>query len=155
MAVIIVAVACFIFFLFCLQCLPALVQLVRHDDLDVKVDACWALSFLADGPQNQIQAVIESQIIPYLVPKLQNAEPKIVMPALRTLGNIVTGSDAQTQVTLFVHCTVLCKVCTTTRHMTHACGLNVTQYLHVIVIATHVNISLFKGLCHMLMLSIL
>ena len=84
--------------LFCLQCLPALVQLVRHDDLDVKVDACWALSFLADGPQNQIQAVIDSQIIPYLVPKLQNTEPKIVMPALRTLGNIVTGSDAQTQV---------------------------------------------------------
>ncbi|XP_065888002.1 importin subunit alpha-4-like [Dysidea avara] len=82
------------------QCLPALVQLVRHDDLDVKVDACWALSFLADGPQNQIQAVIDSQIIPYLVPKLQNTEPKIVMPALRTLGNIVTGSDAQTQVVL-------------------------------------------------------
>jgi len=88
--------------LFCLQCLPALVQLVRHDDLDVKVDACWALSFLADGPQNQIQAVIDSQIIPYLVPKLENTEPKIVMPALRTLGNIVTGSDAQTQVMLAV-----------------------------------------------------
>lgn len=66
------------------------------------MDACWALSFLADGPQNQIQAVIESQIIPYLVPQLQNAEPKIVMPALRTLGNIVTGSDAQTQVQLLV-----------------------------------------------------
>lgn len=73
-------------------------QLAQHDDLEVKVDACWALSFLADGPQNQIQAVIESGIIPYLVPQLQNTEPKIVMPALRTLGNIVTGSDAQTQV---------------------------------------------------------
>lgn len=75
-----------------------MVQLAQHDDLEVKVDACWALSFLADGPQNQIQAVIDSAIIPYLVPQLQNPEPKIVMPALRTLGNIVTGSDAQTQV---------------------------------------------------------
>ena len=75
-----------------------MVQLAQHDDLEVKVDACWALSFLADGPQNQIQAVIDSGIIPYLVPQLQNTEPKIVMPALRTLGNIVTGSDAQTQV---------------------------------------------------------
>lgn len=82
------------------QCLPALVQLAQHDDLEVKVDACWALSFLADGPQNQIQAVIDSGIIPYLVPQLQNPEPKIVMPALRTLGNIVTGSDTQTQAVL-------------------------------------------------------
>ena len=78
-----------------------MVQLAQHDDLEVKVDACWALSFLADGPQNQIQAVIDSGIIPYLVPQLQNLEPKIVMPALRTLGNIVTGSDTQTQV---IHC---------------------------------------------------
>ena len=77
-------------------------QLAQHDDLEVKVDACWALSFLADGPQNQIQAVIDSGIIPYLVPQLQNTEPKIVMPALRTLGNIVTGSDAQTQVMCYV-----------------------------------------------------
>ena len=66
------------------------------------MDACWALSFLADGPQNQIQAVIDSGIIPYLVPQLQNTEPKIVMPALRTLGNIVTGSDAQTQVNIYI-----------------------------------------------------
>lgn len=82
------------------QCLPALERLAQHEDLEVKVDACWALSFLADGSQNQIQAVIDSGIIPYLVPQLQSTEPKIVMPALRTLGNIVTGSDAQTQVVL-------------------------------------------------------
>ena len=37
------------------QTLPALVELVQHEDLAVKVDACWALSFLADGKDRQIQ----------------------------------------------------------------------------------------------------
>lgn len=39
------------------QTLPALVELVQHDDLAVKVDACWALSFLADGKDRQIQVM--------------------------------------------------------------------------------------------------
>ena len=39
----------------CIQCLPALVELVQHSDLEVKIDACWALSFLADGNSKQIQ----------------------------------------------------------------------------------------------------
>ena len=39
----------------CLQTLPALVELVCHEDVAVKVDACWALSFLADGKEKQIQ----------------------------------------------------------------------------------------------------
>lgn len=30
-------------------------QLVQHADLAVKVDACWALSFLAEGKDRQIQ----------------------------------------------------------------------------------------------------
>lgn len=37
------------------QTLPALVYLVQNDDMAVKVDACWALSFLADGQEKQIQ----------------------------------------------------------------------------------------------------
>lgn len=80
--------------------LPALVQLVQHSSLDVQVDACWALSFLADGTTAQIQAVILSGVVPKLIPLLGMNENKIVMPALRTLGNIVTGTDEQTQVVL-------------------------------------------------------
>ena len=37
------------------QTLPALVQLVQHKDIAVKIDACWALSFLAEGKDRQIQ----------------------------------------------------------------------------------------------------
>ena len=60
-------------------------------------DACWALSYLADG-HAQIQVVINSGVIPFLVPLLAHQEVKIVFPALRTFGNITTGSGEQTQV---------------------------------------------------------
>eukprot|EP00731_Ephydatia_muelleri_P030459 Em0021g982a len=81
-------------------CLPALVELVQHSDLEVKIDACWALSFLADGNSKQIQKVVESEVIPHLIPLLHHAENKVVLPTLRTLGNIVTGNDVQTQAVL-------------------------------------------------------
>ena len=61
-------------------------------------DACWALSFLADGLNAEIHVVIHSGVIPFLVPLLEHQEVKIVIPALRTLGNISTGSGEQTQV---------------------------------------------------------
>ena len=41
--------------LFVFQTLPALVELVQCQDLAVRVDACWALSFLAEGKDKQIQ----------------------------------------------------------------------------------------------------
>lgn len=81
------------------MCLPALVELVQHQDNEVKVDACWALSFLADGKTKQIQVVVESSVIPRLIPLLEQSD-KIALPALRTLGNIVTGNDQQTQAVL-------------------------------------------------------
>lgn len=80
--------------------LPALVQLVQHEDLGVKIDSCWALSFLADGKEKQMQVVIESGVIPILVPLLAHKENRVVLPVLRTLGNIVTGNDEQTQAVL-------------------------------------------------------
>ncbi|KAH7573503.1 hypothetical protein JRO89_XS03G0160900 [Xanthoceras sorbifolium] len=77
--------------------LPALAQLVHSNDEEVLTDACWALSYLSDGTNDKIQAVIEAGVCQRLVDLLLHPSPSVLIPALRTIGNIVTGDDMQTQ----------------------------------------------------------
>ena len=78
--------------------LPILAQLIFSTDDDVLTDSCWALSYLADGPNDKIQAVIEAGVCRRLVELLMHQSPSVQTPALRTVGNIVTGDDIQTQI---------------------------------------------------------
>ncbi|KAG8653247.1 importin subunit alpha isoform X2 [Manihot esculenta] len=77
--------------------LPALERLIHSNDEEVLTDACWALSYLSDGTNDKIQAVIEAGVCPRLVELLLHSSPTVLIPALRTVGNIVTGDDMQTQ----------------------------------------------------------
>ena len=51
---------------------------------------------MTDGDNDKIQCVVESNVVLNLVGLLGCEDPQIVTPALRALGNIVTGTDAQT-----------------------------------------------------------
>jgi hypothetical protein len=68
----------------------------------VLTDACWALSYLSDGSNDKIQAVIEAGVARRLVELLMHTSYSVQTPALRTIGNVVTGDDVQTQVVLQV-----------------------------------------------------
>ncbi|CAI7812445.1 unnamed protein product [Closterium sp. NIES-54] len=78
--------------------LPVLERLIHSTDEEVLTDACWALSYLSDGTNDKIQAVIEANVCRRLVELLLHPSPSVLIPALRTVGNIVTGDDHQTQV---------------------------------------------------------
>ncbi|CAI5513530.1 unnamed protein product [Closterium sp. Naga37s-1] len=77
--------------------LPALERLIHSTDEEVLTDACWALSYLSDGTNDKIQAVIDANVCRRLVELLLHPSPSVLIPALRTVGNIVTGDDDQTQ----------------------------------------------------------
>ncbi|KAK4852176.1 hypothetical protein QYF36_021655 [Acer negundo] len=78
---------------------PALAQLILLNDEEVLTDVCWALLYLSDGTNDKIQAVIDVGVCPWLVEFLTHPSPfpAVLIPALRTVGNIVTGDDLQTQ----------------------------------------------------------
>ncbi|GJV64873.1 importin subunit alpha-1a-like protein, partial [Tanacetum coccineum] len=83
--------------------LKSLWKLIRSNDEQVLKDACWALSYLSDGTNDNIQAVIDSDVFPTLVKLLKQCSPSVLIPALRTVGNIATGDDNQTSVHLRLH----------------------------------------------------
>lgn len=77
--------------------LPVLASLLNHHDVEVVVDATWAISYISDGNNERIQAVLESGVLPRIIQLLQAPTAAMQTPAIRTIGNIATGNDRQTQ----------------------------------------------------------
>eukprot|EP00475_Leptophrys_vorax_P040702 TRINITY_DN7588_c0_g1_i2.p1 TRINITY_DN7588_c0_g1~~TRINITY_DN7588_c0_g1_i2.p1 ORF type:complete len:355 (-),score=84.73 TRINITY_DN7588_c0_g1_i2:122-1186(-) len=87
--------------------LPVLAHLLFSKDDEVLADACWALSYISDdnGPENaKIQAVVRAGVCKRLVELLFHRSNDVKTPALRTIGNVVTGDDLQTQLILNCNC---------------------------------------------------
>ncbi|ETN71473.1 Armadillo/beta-catenin-like repeat protein [Necator americanus] len=73
-----------------------LAKLISYPDRQVKQDACWAVSYLTDGPDEQISLARSSGVLPHVIEFLRDSDV-MVAPALRVLGNMSTGNDELTQ----------------------------------------------------------
>ncbi|KAI3990226.1 hypothetical protein MKX01_029204 [Papaver californicum] len=80
--------------------LPALQNLIHSTDEEVLTSACRALSYISNDTNDKIQAMIEAGVCPRLVGLLLHPSPTVYTPSLRTIGNMVTGDDEQTQVVI-------------------------------------------------------
>jgi len=80
--------------------LPVMARLLQTTDTELLTDVLWAFSYISDGPDQNIQAVLNTGAAPRLVELLGSNSFSIQTPALRAVGNIITGTDTQTQVML-------------------------------------------------------
>lgn len=86
--------------------LPALSWLLNYDDTEVIQDSAWGLSYISDEPgdQNQKLDVFVSQngLVQRLIWLMDNYQKQkiVVTPVLRAIGNVLTGSDRQTDCVL-------------------------------------------------------
>lgn len=85
---------------------PVIYPLVSFLDKDIsegaKVDILWALSYLSDGEEQNIESVIATGVTRMLMRLLGDETTKVrcKTPIVRILGNFVSGSDRQTQVVI-------------------------------------------------------
>ena len=80
--------------------IPILAKVLEGDKPSARIDALWALSYISDGADERIQSVVEVHGLLDSLIKILDGDSALVVPALRTAGNIVSGSDTQTQAVL-------------------------------------------------------
>lgn len=81
------------------RAVPTLIKiLINNDKEEMITDICWALSYLSDGAKDRIEDLLNKDLLTKLIKLLTHENVAIVIPCLRTIGNIVTGDDSQTQV---------------------------------------------------------
>ena len=84
---------------------PAIFSLAKvlreNDNQEILSDIVWAFSYVTDeGGDDTIIPFIESQVTQRLLQLLNHPNNLIAVPALRTLGNILTASDELTETVL-------------------------------------------------------
>ena len=80
--------------------LPVFHVFIEHTDHEILSDVCWAISYLTDGPNERIEFIINNFDLNKIANLLRHDSFKVLVPALRIIGNIVTGDDKQTQAIL-------------------------------------------------------
>jgi len=77
--------------------IPVAARLIYSLDKEIEVDALWTLVFLSDGADRKQSAVAAETVCQRLVLLLKTNELAYLVPAVRTIGNLMSGDDDTTQ----------------------------------------------------------
>lgn len=80
--------------------LPVMSTLLGNGDSEVVVDVLWAVTYFTDSGEDRITHILGTDIVPKVITYLSCQDPTKQMPALRAVGNILTGTHEQTQAVL-------------------------------------------------------
>lgn len=75
-------------------------RLAACGNAQVISNTCWIISYLTDANSTRVQELLNLKLAPVLVNWLNHSDQDVQIPALRCIGNIVTGDDLQTQTLL-------------------------------------------------------
>ena len=89
-------------FSFLRPALETLVGQLYSSDEEILTDGCWAVSHISFGSYERRQAVIDVGLCRRLVFLTMHENISIKLAALRTIGNLVSGTNMQTQIVLNV-----------------------------------------------------
>lgn len=78
--------------------LPMIPVSLEHESTSIVSDSCWILNYVTEGKGEEgIDKVMSLGVEMWLIRLLSSKIPQVQVPALRTLGNILTGNDSQAQ----------------------------------------------------------
>jgi HEAT repeat protein len=81
--------------------IPVLAETLKNNmRKEILTDAMWGLSYISDAGEKAIIKILESGALEPIVKLLDCPHNNIVLPAIRALGNFVTGEDTETQTVL-------------------------------------------------------
>ena len=71
--------------------------LLAQPDEEVATNICWTMCYVSDGKPEHVRAIIESNICARLMGLLFEGDNAYTTPVLRTIGNIVSCDDINTE----------------------------------------------------------
>jgi len=86
-----------------LPALNVLNGMIHYQDDEVVIDSMWAISYIT-GNNEGIQCVIDGGMVKKVIELMLSPNSSIMIPALRTVGNIASGNDIQTQTIINLGC---------------------------------------------------
>ena len=84
----------------CREVLGMIPKFLRVNNAEVVKDTCWILNFLTDSSEELISEVLKTNCSKDILDLIANSNRDVQVPALRTVGNILAGSDFHTQTLL-------------------------------------------------------